>query len=825
MQYRTDDREPVLARFARDRAIHWKQTLLIALAITIIAGVGMALLRLDLTFYSIMPRESRATADLVRIVEGFPASSTIVTVISGGDDVRAAADAVAQSYRSADYADTLSHVESRFDDSFLLQNGLMLLPANQISRLRLLLAATAARTSGTGTAASNLVTLDLRDVLRTFGAGGYADFGDGTYYLNEAENRALVFAQPKFNINDVMVYSKVIPDMERDAKRAAAELGAEAGLTGLVVVGKDEMETSQQGLELSMAIAVVLILGLLIVVYRMWSVPLIAGVPLLLGILWCAGITGFVLGRLNIMTAMYMVALVGLGIDYGIHLLTSYRQFRDRGAERIDSIAQAVSVSGNGIVTGAVTTAVAFFALVVAESSLVRELGVVAGIGILSELAAMLLLVPAFLGLRADRIAKKESAGNAGSGGGVLDRIAPSPRANRSTGNEGDRQPRPLTALLIILVAASITTALGVQAPGIEVEGNLMEMEAKGLESVALQEVMVEEFGMAPDTLSVIADDIEEATRLTEQLETLASVAAVDSIAYYLPPETEQAERETEIEKLRTVLNTIVAAEGSPLAPLARALLPLTEDPRIAREDLPTHIDDLYFSKAAATGSEQNLITIIPEANPWVRENREAFTAEVSTITDRATGMVLAADQMTRIAEQDGKTAAIAAIIAITIILLIDLRNVVLTLLTLIPLACSFISLFGIMALTGIKFDFINIISVPLLIGIGIDDAVHISHRYVLEGRGRILKTVRLTGAAILLTSITTIIGFGSFIPSVMRAMRSTGIVLSIAMALAFLYSVVLHPALLYLVRERLGLSLEPYRFAARKHQNRPEAE
>ena len=101
----------------------------------------------------------------------------------------------------------------------------------------------------------------------------------------------------------------------------------------------------------------------------------------------------------------------------------------------------------------------------------------------------------------------------------------------------------------------------------------------------------------------------------------------------------------------------------------------------------------------------------------------------------------------------------------------------------------------------------------PLLIGIGIDDAVHINHRYLLEGPGNMQTVVSRTGTALLLTSVTTIIGFGSFIPSIMRAMRSSGIVLSLAMALAFLFSVFLHPAVLVILREKLGVNLGPWRF------------
>jgi len=312
---------------------------------------------------------------------------------------------------------------------------------------------------------------------------------------------------------------------------------------------------------------------------------------------------------------------------------------------------------------------------------------------------------------------------------------------------------------------------------------------------------MVEEFGMAPDTVSIIAEDLEEAARLVSNLETIESVSTAESIARYLPSKEVQAERAAEIARLRSLLESIVDVGTSQIAPLAGALLPLTEDPFITLEDAPHSISSLYM----ASDGSRNLLTIVPSQNLWVRERRDKALSDIREISDRVTGMLLAADQLTKIAETDGVRAALAALVAIFIVLLLDFRNIYLALLNLVPLACAFVSLFGIMAILGIRFDFVNIIAVPLLVGIGIDDSVHISHRYLYEGTGRVGVAVRLTGRAILLTTLTTLIGFGSFIPSVMRAMRSTGIVVSIAMAL---------------VRERLGVSIEPQWRLRRSHSS-----
>ena len=234
---------------------------------------------------------------------------------------------------------------------------------------------------------------------------------------------------------------------------------------------------------------------------------------------------------------------------------------------------------------------------------------------------------------------------------------------------------------------------------------------------------------------------------------------------------------------------------------------------RITPDMIPPFISDSYRSE----DDRDYLMSIIPTQNPWEEDFRKLHMTQLETITDMSTGMILAADQMTAMVEVDGIRAAAAALIAIFVLLLIDFRNFKLTLVTILPLLCSYGALFGIMALGGIKFDVVNFIAIPLLIGIGIDDAVHFNHRYLLEGTGNMDRVVEKTGAAVLMTTVTTIIAFASFIPSIMQAMRSTGVVLSVAMALAFLFSILLHPAVLIIVSEKLGLNIRSWNFSRRK--------
>jgi predicted RND superfamily exporter protein len=90
--------------------------------------------------------------------------------------------------------------------------------------------------------------------------------------------------------------------------------------------------------------------------------------------------------------------------------------------------------------------------------------------------------------------------------------------------------------------------------------------------------------------------------------------------------------------------------------------------------------------------------------------------------------------------------------------------------------------------------------ALPLIIGIGIDDSVHIIHRYKIEGPGKIPTILRFTGRAILLTSLTTMIGFGSWGLASHRGIASMGQVLFLGVGSCFLSSSIVLPALMFII-------------------------
>jgi predicted RND superfamily exporter protein len=100
------------------------------------------------------------------------------------------------------------------------------------------------------------------------------------------------------------------------------------------------------------------------------------------------------------------------------------------------------------------------------------------------------------------------------------------------------------------------------------------------------------------------------------------------------------------------------------------------------------------------------------------------------------------------------------------------------------------------MELAGLMITFMNIMAIPMIIGIGVDDGVHIVHRYNVEGSGAHHTVFSSTGRAVLLTALTTMLGFGSLALATLRSLGSLGIALFIGVAACFVASILVIPPL-----------------------------
>lgn len=871
-----------------------KKTLFFLIVVTAFMIYGVTGLKMDMSYFSILPDNSDRFRDLKKITRDFPLSTGIIAVIDASKNeevLKGTVDEITASLSSPEFKPWVKSVFGKMDQDFISRHGLLLSEADDIKRITELYSEAGLvpflrnlnndfeREYGRNednlkedetlmaeqlSSLMNLLTLMEKSLWEDVSSeevdkavSRYLT-GEG-YMLSKDGSKALVFILPAFAMEEVNKVMEGVGAIEDEIMSLCEQRGISAGLTGFMTVTRDEGAAASSGFMLSFILASLAIILLLVIIFRMRSVPLIIGIPLLTGILWTAGLAGFTVKRLNIVTSMYMVALLGLGVDYAIHLLTGFVMERDRGKSFLEALERTYREAGRGIITGALTTSAAFFALTISQTSMLRELGIIAGLGILCELLATLIFIPPLLALREKKLSSSR-----------LKRLKVKTTLASGIGSLVHKRYSHIFILTLIIAGLFL-----LKAGDVSIETNLMEMEAKGLTSVKLQDQMVEDFQMAPDSLSVLSTSVEETRTLSKKLKKLSSVKSAESIAPYLISDEEYEKRKSvllpfknslhqrelpeihreeltqelqrlqwnltemsdlaflgNVEKIVNTVNTLLGldSEGNKItdslfdriklpsrltsslltfqenleAAFSRQLITMADTTRVTEQMLPSWIRDSFISRDGSS----YLINIVPRDNPWHEKFRKVFTAQIESVTTRATGMVLISDQLSDMAKTDGVKTTLAALVIVCILLLLDFRNLKLTLFTITPLLLSFTGLFALMALFKIDFDFVNIIAIPLLIGIGIDDTVHINHRYLNEGKGKMKEVITKAGSAVMLTSITTTIGFASFIPSPMRGISGTGIVLSAAILLAFTFSVLFYPSLLIIAVEKAGLNI-----------------
>jgi hopanoid biosynthesis associated RND transporter like protein HpnN len=623
-----------------------------------------------------------------------------------------------------------------------------------------------------------------------------------------------------------------------ELRRIIKEIGARhpactIGLTGLPVMEDDEMRTSQQsmlwasGLSLA-AVAVVIIAG-----FGGVRHALMANGVLVIGMAWAFGWATASVGHLNILSVTFTVTMIGVGIDYGTYYIGRYLQLRRDGLGCEEALLETSGSVGPGILTGAITTAVAFFCAAMTSFVGVAELGLIAGGGILLCAVAELGVLPAVVAL-VDR--------------GRLGGRIPEPVPVHAWLAPVMRYPRFVS---LAVMAATMAIVSGLHE--LRYDHNLLNLQADGLESVAVEKKLLEECDQSVWYALSIADSREQLLERKEQLMALPTVERVDEIASLLPVDEEL--KRPLIERIRARLATL--PERPPQIPLDRldalgetlgwaqgeaakrpgglraawhlertrdalrrmgpddcyralaafqqrsagdllsrlhALFGVSDPEAPQLADLPPSLVERFVGS-----SGKHLLKIYGRGDIWNFEALERFVRDVRSVDARATGNPLQAYEASLEMKRSYEQAALYALIVIIGVLWLDFRSITHSLLAALPLAVGMGQTLGLMGLLGIDLNPANLIGIPLILGIAVDYGVHIVHD-ALERPGPYAISAS-TANSVLVDALTTILGFGALMVASHRGLESLGRVLTLGVTTCTVTSLVLLPAILGLLK------------------------
>jgi hypothetical protein len=604
---------------------------------------------------------------------------------------------------------------------------------------------------------------------------------------------------------------------------SAAHPEVDAGITGQRAINDAELratvsDTRKAGLLALLGVAIIFTLG-----FGRVANPLLAVLALVFGIAWSAGATTLLVGHLTVLSVGFTSILVGLGIDFGIHIVSRYEEAMAGGDRtRVPAAVQeAVMGAAPGNVAGAATTAMAFYGVALSDFLGVAELGIIAGTGVLLCLLASLTVLPSLM---------------------VLVRSVPKPRPVRTSGGGWERiLSRPVAGAGLALAAVSL-----VGAPWVKFDSNLLHLQAQGVEAVELELRLVEGEGQNSAFAVVQADGLEPARRLAERLTELKDVSRVESAAGLVPEDQDRriprartvapllADLSTEgeprvlrvprlqrrLEKLRFKLRPEKESEWSEQSrpqqeqlTEARALLERLTAELEGRKEAPPLVDyqarvaerlvDQVSTLVAGTDplpmtvadipetlhdrligrDGRYLLRVYPEVNIWDPEARLAFIEQVRSVAPDVTGIPVQSHYSSELMKNGYAQGGVYSLVVVLIILLLDLRRPRWIATALIPLVVGGAWTLGVMSVTGLPFNLANLVIVPLMIGIGIDIGIHMSHRNLEDGSAGAGLVAGSTGRAVLLSGMTTAVGFGSLAIAQHQGIHSLGLLLAIGVA------------------------------------------
>ena len=439
-----------------------------------------------------------------------------------------------------------------------------------------------------------------------------------------------------------------------------------------------------------------------------------------------------------------------------------------------------------GCVTAATTTAAAFLALAISDFRGFREYGLIASMGVLVTLVVTFICLPP-LAMMLGRVGK--------SSGTML-----------AQGRFHLRMAWPMVIIGIGLMGLSLFVA-----PDVSWNSNFRKLRGFS-DTVDFSEEVAEQLGGSLSPAAILVKDLDQARTVERYFKSLKSdknsqVRSTLSLVTLIPEKVEQ--------KLPILKQIQLSLEEALEGDLKK------EDQKRVKEALklaqvqPWTVDDIpsVFSKQFRTIDNKGQFVIVwpkskmfqePEIIAWgnelnmIRSDLHELGIPVKIMDENR----LAARVLSRM-RADAPYMIISAAFAVLVILIIGFRSGRAGMLVAGSLLFGVSWMMAVMYRLDLEINVFNQAILPTIIGLGIDNAVHILHRYHEEGPGSLPKVVATTGTASFLATATTTIGFGAAVTAHHYGVQSLGWLAIVGLTCTFVSSTIFFPAVLRLLEQR----------------------
>lgn len=651
-------------------------------------------------------------------------------------------------------------------------------------------------------------SLDFSDIEEKYRGSGQGASSDEKVFRNESGDVTILVVLPSGSTTSISYARKVTEELEGlirkvDPTQYHPEMSAAVG--GRVANRVAEFDVVISDLKSSAFWSISGILLIIVLFYRRIMAVLYIGIPLAIAFLWTFALTEVALGALNLITVFLVLILFGLGIDFGIHNLQRYDEVRSRGGDMRAALETIIFKTGHASLLAAVTTAAGFYALMLTDFRAFSEFGFIAGTGVALSLVSMYIVFPALLVL-AERTR--------------VYRLPMRIGARRVSASSGRSVARP-----VLIVGALVTVVTTMSASTIEFDENFNKLDTSIPRMSALKDKIREVFPLRSDKAVVYVDNLEDVSAVVDEVERIrqsrspedATIEKVKSIYDVVPASEDQRRRLAIIDKIHDrmveaiqLLEDFGGEEGSRDARRKQEiedLLYYAGIQELKPGELPTAIQRVY---TGVEDSQGYLVYIYNAKSTSELDEAEAFVNDIREINANgktyypATEAMVFVD-MLNLMRSDAKRAVAVVLGAVFILLLLAYRSIRSALIVTIPVLVGMSWMLGIMAYFDIRLNVINMVVLPTMLGIGVDNGIHIFQRFREEGFDNVRGVVMTTGGAAFLTTATTLLGFSGTMTAQNGGLQSLGLAAAIGLGACLVSSLTVFPALLGWLGQRLA--------------------
>ncbi len=653
------------------------------------------------------------------------------------------------------------------------------------------------------------------------------------------QRQAIVICQPEDAYRTPAGNRELMDALHQYARETEQQhLGTSIQITGKRALAYEELSSALSGMRIGGILVLLAIGGILYLAFRSLRFVWITLFTLIIGLIMTAGFAALVVGRLNLISLAFALLYVGLGVDFAIHYNLRYRAIRKRGTPRLEALKHTTLVKWKTLGLCALSTIVGFLSFVPTSFIGVSELGIIAGGGMAISFALTLLLIPSIVHWTGDAVHKEKPS--------------TPPRWLNTVQAIPASHPRTVLIIVSIISLASLAAI-----PKLRFNSDPLDLKLQSAESVSAMRSLAAQNAANYWSATILVQGKEQARQTIAKLEKNEFVDTTRSIFDFIPDNQQQrlniieqiasqGWRNTELSlreptrkdvaRIQTTTPSLIArlkqiadnSSNSPAGQTASAfqtwlmhLNALPEDAQLAflkqsqnavltglpvalndfalrLSPQPMSIDTIPASERQRWVSKDDVfaIKVFPSGDLSDDGQRLQFVYSIIDKFPAATGQpiieVLAAAAIVNAFE----LALVYAMIAIVVILLIQLRNIKLTVAVLLPLIAGGALTAGLMVLLDIQLNFANVIALPLLLGIGVDNGIHMVQRSrdSLDAKVSLLDTATTRG--VIFSAATTLISFIALAVSPHPGTASMGAVLAIGMAVVLICTLTILPAL-----------------------------